>query len=445
MAAVRTEFVLSDKFGKTCGYDIVTDASPGGHRLSLTCRAPPGNWNAASSQCERIAAGLRLMFPASSALTAEKPAPATEARPPPETQKEFPLTPTFPLLAALALMLLNAVLVAAEFSIVRVRRTRLEELAGQGVEAAKHAIVVVDGISDYLALTQIGITIASLSVGWIAEGATTRILGSFFSNQDQANGLLHAGGVAVAFFAVIALHVVLGEQVPKLLAVRNAERYLLLLAVPLRIAHVVARPLLRILERLTTWILHCMGHGVAANPPLTEEELKLILAESRRGGVVSDGEAEIIVKAFEFADKQSEEIMTPADQVSYVSLERSLEQNLEAALKHMHARLPLCHADLDSVMGVVTMKDVWPLLQRERSNVAFQRVCRPPILIPVDFSQEDILRALRAGHGQMGIVRSRDGGRTLGIVTLEDVLESLLGNLREARPVAIRGSAEPCK
>ena len=99
------------------------------------------------------------------------------------------------------------------------------------------------------------------------------------------------------------LHVLIGEQVPKLLAVRSAERYLLLLARPLRVAHLAARPLLQILERMSTWIIHRMGHGIANNPPLTEDELKLILAESHRGGVVSDGEAEIIVRAFEFADK----------------------------------------------------------------------------------------------------------------------------------------------
>lgn len=348
----------------------------------------------------------------------------------------------FAILAALALILLNGVWVVAEFAIVRVRRTRLEELAGQGVEAAKQAIVVVDGISDYLALTQIGITAASLAVGWIAESATERVIRFYFSAHDQAGGLFHAGGIAVAFFLVTVLHVLIGEQVPKLLAVRSAERYLLLLARPLRVAHLAARPLLRILERMSTWIIHRMGHGIANNPPLTEDELKLILAESHRGGVVSDGEAEIIVRAFEFADKQSEEIMIPADRVSYVSLERTLEQNLDAALKHMHARLPVCRAGLDSVIGTVSMKDVWPVLERERSNAAFERVCRPPIMIPLDFSQEDILLAFRAGHGQLGIVRDLAGEKTLGIVTLEDVLESLLGDLREMRPLGIKGSAE---
>jgi CBS domain containing-hemolysin-like protein len=348
---------------------------------------------------------------------------------------------TFLMLAALALILLNGVWVLAEFAIVRARRTRLEELAGQDVEAAKHAIVVVDSISDYLALTQIGITVASLAVGWIAESATERILGFSFPGFNEVGGLSHAVGIAVAFFLVTVLHVILGEQVPKLLAVRSAERYLLALARPLQIAHLAARPLLRILERISTWIMHRTGHGVASNPPLTEDELKLILAESHRGGVVSDGEAEIIVRAFEFADKQSEEIMIPADKVSYVSLERTFEQNLDVALKCMHARLPVCRAGLDSVIGTISMKDAWPVLERDRSNAAFERVCRPPIMIPLDYSQEDILRAFRTGRGQLGIVRDLADAKTVGIVTLEDVLESLLGDLREARLVGLRGPA----
>jgi len=337
------------------------------------------------------------------------------------------------ILAVLALILLNATWVAAEFAIVRVRRTRLEELAGQGVEAAKHAIVVVDGISDYLALTQIGITVASLAVGWLAEDAVAHLLGLTLSAQDEAHGFLYVAGFAVAFLVVSVLHVVLGEQVPKLLAVRSAERYLLTLARPLRIAHLVLRPFLRVLERMSTWILHRLGHGVAVNPPLTEDELKLILAESHKGGVVSDSEAEIIVRAFEFADLQSEEIMIPAERVSYLSLERSFEDNLDVARKHMHARLPLCRSGLDSVIGTVSMKDVWPLLEGERSNAAFERACRPPIIIPLDFSQEDILKAFRKGRGHLGIVRDLAGGKTLGVVTLEDVLDSLVGDVREAK------------
>jgi CBS domain containing-hemolysin-like protein len=185
---------------------------------------------------------------------------------------------------------------------------------------------------------------------------------------------------------------------------------------------------------MSTWILHWMGHGATSHPPLSEQELKLMLAESHKGGVVSDGEAQIIIRAFEFADTQCEEIMIPAADVSYISLARTLEQNLEAARKHLHARLPVCRYGLDSVIGTVSMKDAWPLLERDRSNHAFERACRPPIVIPLDSSQEDILKAFQKGHGQIGIVRDRSNTRTFGIVTLEDVLESLIGDVREVKP-----------
>jgi CBS domain containing-hemolysin-like protein len=203
---------------------------------------------------------------------------------------------------------------------------------------------------------------------------------------------------------------------------------------PLRIAHRVLQPALRIFEKMTSCILRWMGHGAACHPPLSEEELKLMLAESHKGGVVTDGEAEIIIRAFEFADTQCEEIMIPAPNVSYISLARTLEQNLEAAQKHLHARLPLCRGGLDSIIGTVCMKDVWPLLEGDRSNHAFERACRPPIVIPLDYSQEDILKAFQQGHGQIGIVRDRSNTKTLGIVTLEDVLESLIGDVREVKP-----------
>lgn len=357
---------------------------------------------------------------------------------PPEFRQEVEvlqsgLRPLLLILAALALIGLNALWVAAEFAIVRVRRTRLEELAGQGVEAAKSALVVVDGIVDYLALTQIGITIASLAVGWLAEAAVVPLLHLAYPGADQVSGASHALAVATAFLVVTVLHVILGEQVPKLLAVRSAERYLLVLAPPLRMVHFILRPILRMFERASAWILRRMGHGIASYSPITEDEFKLILADSHKGGIVTDGEAAIIVRAFEFADKQAEEIMIPAAKVSYISLERTLEQNLGAAREHMHARLPVCRSGLDSLIGTVSMKDVWPLLEHEHSNAAFERACRRAIILPIDFSQEDILKALRDAHGQIGIVRDRANGKTLGIVTLEDVLESLVGDVREAK------------
>jgi CBS domain containing-hemolysin-like protein len=334
--------------------------------------------------------------------------------------------------AALALVLINGVFVAAEFAIVRVRRTRLEELAGQGTEAAKRAILVVDYVGEYLAVTQIGITAASLGVGWFGESSFARLFILLLPGGYVPSVIIHAVAAVLAFFLITTMHVVLGELVPKNLGIRRAEHFLLFLARPLQILHIILRPIHRLFERLSTWILRRLGHGAVSQQPFTEDELKLVLMDSHEEGVITEGEAKIIIRAFEFADKQAEEIMIPAERVAYISLARSFEQNLEEARRHMHARLPLCRSGLDSVMGIVSMKDVWPLLWREESNAAFERAARPVIKIPLDLSQDGILRLFQEGHGQMGLVRDRDDQRTLGIVTLEDVLEALVGDVREA-------------
>jgi CBS domain containing-hemolysin-like protein len=180
-----------------------------------------------------------------------------------------------------------------------------------------------------------------------------------------------------------------------------------------------------------------MGHGEISHPPLTEDELKLVLADSHEEGVISAGEAKIIIRAFEFADKTAEEIMVPAERVDFFSLARSFEQNLAVARSTMHARFPLCRDGLDTVVGIISIKDVWPSVQIEASNGAFERVCRPLIKIPLDFSQDKILRILQEAGAHMGVVRDLADDRTRGIVTLEDVLESLVGDVREAKPSTI--------
>jgi CBS domain containing-hemolysin-like protein len=332
----------------------------------------------------------------------------------------------------LALVGVNGVFVAAEFAIVRVRRTRLEELAGEGRHAAKEAIIIVDRVTEYLAVTQIGVTAASLGVGWFGEDSFARLFILLLPAGHIPIALLHVVSAILAFLLITTLHVVAGELVPKHLAIRRAEHLLLSLARPLQVLHAVLRPLRWFFDMLSTWILRCIGHGEIHNPPLTEEELKLVLEDSRDEGVLTEGEARIILRAFEFADKDAEEILIEPEHVDFISLSRGFEENLAVLRRHMHARLPLCAEGLDSVVGVIGMKDAWPLLLREKSNAAFERAARPQIKIPLGLPQDGILRLLQEGRGQMGIVRDEADEKTLGIVTLEDVLESLVGDVREA-------------
>jgi CBS domain containing-hemolysin-like protein len=340
--------------------------------------------------------------------------------------------PALSIVATLALVVVNGVFVAAEFAIVRVRRTRLEELVGEGKEAAKDAIRLVDGVTEYLAVTQIGITAASLGVGWLGESSFARLFILLAPEGQVPIAAIHVAAVVLAFLLITTMHVVVGELVPKRLAIHRAEHLLLALARPLRILHVILRPLHWFFERLSTWTLRCLGHREAPATPLSEEELKLVLMDSHEEGVLTEGEARIMLRAFAFADKDAEEILIAPEHVDFISLSRSFDENLAVLRRHLHVRLPLCRAGLDSVIGVIGMRDVWPLLLREKSNVVFERAARPPIKIPVDLPQDGILRRLQAGHGQMAIVRDPADEKTLGVVTLEDVLESLVGDVREA-------------
>jgi CBS domain containing-hemolysin-like protein len=333
---------------------------------------------------------------------------------------------------ALVLIVINGIFVAAEFAIVRVRRTRLRELAGEGKQAAKDAILVVDGVTEYLAVTQIGVTAASLGVGWFGQDAFAQLFILLLPASPIPRTFIHVAAAVFAFLLITTMHVVLGELVPKYLAIRRAEHLLLLLARPVQILHFILRPLHRFFELLTTWTLHRLGHGEIPRVPLSEEELKLVLTDSHEEGVLTEGEARIMLRAFEFADKDAEEILISPEHIDFISLSRTFEENLAVLRRHMHARLPVCRAGLDSVVGIIGMKDAWPLLLREKSNSVFEQAARPAIKIPADLPQDGILRLLQEGHGQMGIVRDRADQKTMGIVTLEDVLESLVGDVREA-------------
>ncbi len=343
-------------------------------------------------------------------------------------------------IAAFALIVVNGVFVAAEFAIVRVRRTRLEELAGEGKANAKEAIELVDKLSDYLTTTQVGITAASLGVGWLGEHAFSQVFLSLTpEHAASSRALIHGVSTIAAFFLVTMMHVVLGEIVPKNLAVARADDFLMRLVRPLRVFHRVVRPVSRLFTGMASCVQRGLGYANAPPPALSEEELKLVLSDSREDGILTAGEAKIILRAFEFADRSAEAIMVPRHEVDYLSLTRTFDENLATARRHMHARLPLCKRGLDSVIGVVNLKDVW-LLGARADNRAFERAARPVTKVPKDLSQEAILRRLQEDRSQLAVVRDVRDRRTLGVVTLEDVLESLVGDVREARLAEARAT-----
>lgn len=335
---------------------------------------------------------------------------------------------------ALLLIGVNAFFVAAEYAIVRVRRTRLEELAGQGVSAARVSIVCVDQLDASIATTQVAITMASLGVGWFGESGFAHLLSLLVPAAFSSVAPLHLLSSALAFVAVTMMHVVLGEMVPKNMAIDRAERIILVIARPLQVCGAILRPMVWAFTRLASTVTRMLGHRGEGAPPLSEDELKLVLKESHAGGVITKSEADIIHRAFEFADKMASDLMIAAEDVQYLSMARTPEENIAVASRSQHTRFPLCTGELDSVFGVVNMKDAWPLLAGHPTNEAFREVSRPVTWIDPEMAQDEILQALRQRRAHMACIRNPGTKKVLGIVTLEEVLDALLGDLRENEP-----------
>jgi len=336
------------------------------------------------------------------------------------------------LFISLVLVFLNAFFVASEFAIVKVRRTRLEELAGKGVAAARVSILCVDQLDEYLSATQLGITLVSLALGWIGEESFYHLLLILFpdvlSDGSQAAHLVATG---VSFFLITLLHVVLGELVPKSMAIQKAEEITLKIARPLRWFYRGARPLIQSFTWIANFILRRLGYNGTEEPPLSEDELKIVMKESHEEGVISESEAQIIAKAFSFSDKRCRDIMIPAEKVMAISLTKTFQENVASAREKMHTRLPLLQDDIDSVIGIVHMKDVLHQSKGEQDNSLFQKVARPPVFVDPALRQDQLMKLLKERRAHLAIVQDSDTKRTLGLVTMEDILEELVGDIRD--------------
>jgi CBS domain containing-hemolysin-like protein len=341
----------------------------------------------------------------------------------------LPLTLLF-IFLAFTLVLLNAFFVASEFAIVKVRRTRLEELAGQGVSAARISILCVDQLDEYLSATQLGITLVSLALGWIGEESFFNLFVIFFPEAlSSGSGTLHVLATGCSFFIITLLHVVLGELVPKSMAIQRAEEITLIITKPLRLFYRCAKPLIHAFTSLANFVLRRFGYHGLEESPLSEEELKIMMKESHEDGIISETEAQIINRAFSFSDKRVSDILIPATRVEYLSLGRSFEENIATTKLKMHTRFPLTENGLDSIIGLVHMKDVMHALPVDRSNAAFQKAARTVVFVDPGMRQDKLMKLLKERRAHLAVVQDPKTKSNLGIVTMEDILEQLVGEI----------------
>ncbi|AMR28706.1 hemolysin [Hymenobacter psoromatis] len=336
------------------------------------------------------------------------------------------------ILLTLFLVLINAFFVAAEFSLIRVRFSQLEIKAKEGSRLAEQALSVVRRLYDYLSATQLGVTIASLLLGAVGEELFTELILDFLPHLGLAINPVtaHSISVAVGLIILTFLHVLFGELFPKALAIQRPEAVSLALVLPLRAFYLATIPLTWFLSKASNLLLGAFGiSNVHGNEAHTSDELRLLIDQSKESGEIQDSEHELIENVFQFNDRMVKQIMVPRTKLAALEVNMSEEQLLETVFSEGYSRLPVYEGNIDNIVGVLYVKDLLPLI-RQQQPVELARIMRPAYFVPETKKINRLLRQFQRKHLVMAIVSDEFGGVS-GIVTIEDIMEELVGEIQD--------------
>ena len=348
------------------------------------------------------------------------------------TQWDEPGTIALKLLAIFALVFLNGFFVAAEFALVKVRGSQLEPLVEDGNRTASLAHHITGHLEAYLSACQLGITLASLGLGWIGEPFLAHMLHPFFFRMGITSPVVITSvAFTLAFSAITTLHITLGEQAPKILAIRKPVPSTLWIARPLALFYTLFRPAIWFLNGVSNWLVKALfriepvsEHELAHS----EEELRVILAESERAEEVTPLGKSLLINALDMADRVVRDITTPRGEVVFLNTEDTFEENLKHALDSRHTRFPLCDGHLDNTIGLVHIKDMLKLMREPQADM--HSIRRDIFPVPEMMPLEKLLTFFLAKHAHLALVVDEFGG-TVGIVTLDNVLEELVGEIQD--------------
>jgi len=340
---------------------------------------------------------------------------------------------TLGLLFTIFLVFLNGFFVAAEFAIVKVRMSQIEVRKNAGKTTTAAAKKVVANLDGYLAATQLGITIASLGLGWVGEEVFTKLILSFFNflglgmSEVTANHL----SIPVAFFLITVLHIVIGELAPKSLAIRKPVQVTFGVSIPLRVFYFIFRPLIWLLNGLANVLLKMIGiQPVHEQEDIhTEEELKVIIAESHKGGEILETEKELIQNVFSLGDRRIQTLMTPRNEVIWVDINDEPELIKKTILENQHTVYPLCDENLDNVIGFIHTKD---LVGKDFDVVVtdLKKISRDVQVVIATGKAYSVLEKFQRQRVYQAVVVDEYGG-VKGFVTLNDILDALVGDISE--------------
>ena len=332
--------------------------------------------------------------------------------------------------AVILLVLLNGFFVAAEFAIVKVRATQIEPLVRSGVRKARIAQNVIAHLDRYLSASQLGITMTSLGLGWIGEPAVARMLEPVFVWIGLADTTLIATvSFAVGFTIITFLHIVVGEQAPKWLAIQRAQRATMFVAGPLHLFYLVFRPFISLLNVSANTFLHWMGIQTVNETDMvhSEEELRLLLSKGKM--LTSTGKS-ISLNAIELRNRTVREVMVPRTNVAFLRTVKTLEENIAFAEENQFTRYPLCERELDNVVGMIHLKDLFKLKGTQGSGTRLLEIKREMLFVPETTPLEKVLNLFLTKRVLMAVAVDEYGG-TAGLVTLENILEELVGEIRD--------------
>jgi CBS domain containing-hemolysin-like protein len=329
-------------------------------------------------------------------------------------------------------VVLNGFFVAAEFAIVKVRASQIEIKAREGNFFAGIAKHILEHLDAYLSASQLGITLASLGLGWIGESVVARVVseGALAMNIHMSGEYLHTISIVIAFSIITVLHIVVGEQAPKTYAIRRSEAVTLAVAVPMRVFYIVFRPIVSLLNWMSNAMLGIAGIESAGEHDVhTPDELRYLIAESSKQGALEVSEQELIENVFEFTETTAAQVMVPRSKITALDGDLPVAELLDTVMREGYSRLPVYSDSIDTIIGIIYAKDLLTLMHH-RDLIILQDVLHAPYVVQEDVKIKRLLRDMQRDKVHMAIVIDEFGG-TAGLLTLEDIIEELVGNIQD--------------
>jgi CBS domain containing-hemolysin-like protein len=331
--------------------------------------------------------------------------------------------------AVVVLIFANGFFVAAEFALVRSRRARMEELAREGDRRAARVIKQLDDLSEYLSACQFGITLASLGIGFLGEPAIAQLVEPLL--EDLAHAVAAPVAIAIAYILVTSGHITVGEQVPKIYAIVNAEGIAKRVAAPLDLFNRVMRPFIHLLNAASNAMLRPLGirADTAFEEGATPEEVRALIAQGRAGGQLDPGEAGMLSGVFHLHEQEARQVMTPIPAVVTVDLSEDVGTALRRCISTGHTRLLITEEhNADRVKGIVHSNSLARTLMAEGPEASFENAVKPAPIVPETKPLDDLLADLQRSRSSMAVVVD-EYGRVAGIVTVEDIIEEIVGEI----------------